>query len=175
MPTGSRAVEVKVTDRGWDKINKVMDDMKECYTSVGLHEGSGEYPGGIGVPEVGAIQEFGATIDNGWGKGIHIVIPERSFERAWVDEKKGDINNYIRKLVGMIIDGAVTGEQALGLLGEFAVTGMKQRMKEGIEPPLSPNTLRMRKHGGSTPLIDTAQLWGAIQHTEFMHGKPAED
>ena len=102
--------------------------------------------------ELGAIHEFGAP-----GAGI----PERSFIRSTFDAK---IKQWIGQLekVGKTIYSTGTGDpkRALGILGEKAVSDMRNTINRGIDPPLKPATVARK--GSSKPLIDSGQLKNAI-------------
>jgi len=162
-------------------LKLVNSQMKEGFTYVGVHEdagdavvedGEGKTAGPISLPALAQIHEYGAEVKNGWGKGIQFTIPERSFLRGWVDSSTEAIFKFKQIRVGMILDGKLTVEQALGQLGEFAVSGIVKRMRAGLTPPLAASTLLMRRHGGSKPLIDSGQLAGSITHKEFFGERP---
>ena len=154
-------------DLGYKKIRDDLIAMN-AYTSVGVHEDAGDSEG-TPLAVIAAVHEYGAEIKNGFGKGIRIVIPERSFLRSFVDENSGNLENFKQKIVGMIIDGKSTPGQALSLLGEYAVSGVKKKMRNGPFTPLRPATIRRK--GSSKPLIDTGQLIGSISHKE-IYNKP---
>ena len=179
---------VEVKDKDWEKIKKEIEKLKDNYVTVGVHEDAGAYVtkeqtkgmkkkqaasarnslgafgggAGISLAQLAAVHEYGTDITNGFGKGIHIHIPSRSWMRGWLDTHKHEIDEFIEKLVHKVEIGAITPDRALGLLGEYAVGGMKKGIKEHIAPPLKPQTVANKR--SSTPLIDTGQFWNSINY-----------
>ena len=181
--------KIQIDDKEWQRTKKIIDALKNCYTTVGVHKDAGNSPSGLPIAAIAHIQEYG--LDSPGIKvtqkmrnylralGLYlkktteyIKIPERSFERAWVDEQKGAINTLVEKLIGEIIDGKITAMQGLGQLGEFAVTGMKNRILSGIPPANHPFTVMLK--GSSGTLRDKGNLIGAITHNEVIGTPPAE-
>lgn len=112
---------------------------------------------------VAAVAEFG-TAD---GK-----VPSRSWLRAYVDENQDRIRSRIRQLQVRVLDGKLTHERALELLGAKMVGEIQARIARGIDPPLADSTVASRRgpaksHSGPrqlTPLIDTGQFRQSISH-----------
>lgn len=102
--------------------------------------------------EVAIIHEFGAG-----------PVPARSFIRATLDEKRGEILKLQVALAQQVLLGKLTAPQALGQLGAKVASMCQARIVAGIAPPLAASTLR-RKGSKSTPLILTGSLRGAITH-----------
>ncbi|HKI87199.1 MAG TPA: hypothetical protein VKA53_10710 [Thermoanaerobaculia bacterium] len=110
---------------------------------------------------VAAVHEFG-TADG--------RVPSRSWLRAYVDENRDRIRGMIRKLQRQWMDGLITQDRALELLGAKLVGEIQARIARGIDPPLSEATQARRRgpdksHTGPrnfTPLIDTGQFWQSI-------------
>jgi hypothetical protein len=97
--------------------------------------------------EIGLWMEFGTS-----------RIPERSFIRATLRDPKFRATLKVLQERGIrgILEGRMTAQQALGLIGEFAATAMKRRILDGeVTPPLAPSTVAYKEaHGGTaTPLI----------------------
>jgi hypothetical protein len=153
---------------------------------AGKHEDSDE----MTVAAIAYIHEFGAEIDHPGGtpyiiveggkaqfvsknspaavgakvtKPHKIVIPERSFMRSTIKEKKKDIIALQRKLLVKIRKGEITVEKALGLIGEFTADAMSQRLVKLKSPPNKPATIRA-KGGKSNPLVDTGQTKNSITY-----------
>ena len=114
-----------------------------------VSEGSG---GKLSLLEVAIVHEFG---------GGH--VPQRSFIRATVDEKRADIGRLQLALVRRVAAGAITEEQALSQLGAKVAAWCQARIAAGISPPLAESTLA-RKKNKSTPLILTGQLRASITY-----------
>ncbi len=100
--------------------------------------------------EIASVHEFGSE-----------TVPERSFIRGAVDENIERIRNIQRRSAALFLNGKITIEAALGIIGESVTSMIKARIAAGIDPPDSPETIRRK--GSSTPLVDTVQLKGSIQ------------
>ena len=57
----------------------------------------------------------------------------------------------------------MTTKKALELLGQYGVAGIKKKIDTGPFQSLADSTLLMREHGGSKPLIDTAQMRNSVR------------
>jgi hypothetical protein len=117
------------------------------------------------VAEVAAIHEFGL--------GTQV---ERAPIRTAMDEKRNKIADEQEFAAGAVTDGTISGRQALGLVGEFAASMVRERLSEFLGPDISERRKiqkqRSRKRAGQTvmsnldddkPLINTAQLAGAYR------------
>jgi hypothetical protein len=156
-------------DRGLQRILKETASFKDGYVCVGFFEGKELEDGGITLAGIAAVHEYGATIDNGWGKGIRIVIPERSFIRGWAADKREEIGRVCGNLYNRVVSGEISADKALHELGQYGVAGIKKKIDEGPFVPLAPSTLRLRRHGGSKPLIDTGYMRNSVR-SEVRHG-----
>ncbi len=167
---------IQEIDHGLTKILAEVDRFKDGYVAVGFFEGQTHKDpnGGEDIPLAGiaAVHEYGAVIENGWGRGIRIEIPERSFMRTWATEKKEEIAKVIGELYGKVVDGQMTAKQALAILGQYGVAGIKKRIDDGPFTPLADSTI-LRK-GSSKPLIDTAQMRNSIRAEVRSGAIPAE-
>lgn len=101
------------------------------------------------VLEIATIHEFGLGHN-----------PERSFIRAWFDEKKDENELLMKKVAEQYLAGKITREQGLDLLGVRFVGSIQKRIRDRIEPPLASST--EKRKGSSVPLIDTGQLRSSI-------------
>jgi hypothetical protein len=154
-------VKVSDKDKGWKQLqNRVVRLSRAgAFVRVGIqgkeasstHAGSGET-----VAEIATTHEFGAVTGNG------IVIPERSFIRAAIDENAPKLQRTATLVGRGVLLGKFTRTQALELLGHQAVGIMKQRIANRIAPPNSPVTIARK--GSDVPLIDDGQLRGSITH-----------
>ena len=155
-------------DLGLKRILEETEHFKDSYVCVGFFEGETHKSldgseEDIPLASIAAVHEYGVTITNGWGKGITIVIPERSFIRAWAAEHKTEIGEVIGELYNRVVTGEFTAKKALQLLGQFGVAGIKKKIDTGPFKELADSTLRMREHGGSKPLIDTGQMRNSVR------------
>lgn len=103
----------------------------------------------LSLLEVAAVHEFGAG-----------HVPARSFIRATIDEKRSEIERLQEQLAVKVVEGKITPEDALGLVGAKVAAWCQARIAAGIAPPLKPATIARK--GSSTPLINTGQLRSAI-------------
>lgn len=163
------------TDTGreeWSKVVKGANELRRAAKGVvivGILEAEGAKPhgdDGITVLGLAEVHEFGASIQV---RGHTIEIPERSFIRATVDERRAVIQEESAKLSKAILDGRLTAEKALARLGEYVVSLIRQRIEDGIAPPLAASTVKKRVgsgkgEGGDTPLFDTGQLMRSVTY-----------
>jgi hypothetical protein len=154
---------VEDVDRGWKRIVRDMTKgaKADLVVDVGLVGSEAAEPHGelgeLTNADVGLFHEYGT--DTG--------IPERSFIRALVDEKHAQITRFFERISQGIIDDKVSEERGLGLAGTQVVAWIKARILAHIPPPLTEETIELKTVGGkkgTTPLIDTGQLIGAITH-----------
>jgi len=110
---------------------------------VGLPQGSNDYPDGTSVIMVGAVHEFGSS-----------KVPERSFLRSTVIEKKRDYKDLFRKLSFKIIKGDMDTKRALGIIGLAVQTDVQDKITDIDSPPL------VYREGN--PLVDTGHLRQSI-------------
>jgi len=109
--------------------------------------------GKLSLAEVAALHEFGAP---------EAGIPQRSFIRATLDERKADIERLLVAVATRVAKGELTEEQGLQQVGAKVAGWVKARIAQGIAPALAESTVAAK--GSSTPLIDTGQLRSSITH-----------
>lgn len=114
---------------------------------VGLPKGSNDYPDGTSVIMVGAVHEFGSDSRN---------VPQRSFLRSTVQEKRRKYKRMFSKLAKKIISGNITSKQALQIIGLQVESDVKNKITDIKEPEL--------KSRDGNPLIDTGHLRQSIIH-----------
>lgn len=125
----------------------------------------GAFTGGLTMVELGIIHEFGAVVKDGFGRGLKIVIPKRSFLRSTADMNRSKYEarmaRILKKLVNRPTQFNAHGEFLK--LGEAVRRDIINRMRNGeITPPLSEGTKQKRDEDGP-PLVDTGQLMGSIR------------
>lgn len=113
---------------------------------VGLPKGSNAYPDGTSVIMVGAVHEFGSD-----SRGI----PQRSYLRSTMIEKKRDYKKLFSKLSLRIIRGMEV-KKALGIIGLQAQTDVQSKIESIDSPPL--------QYREGNPLIDTGHLRQSITY-----------
>lgn len=108
----------------------------------------------LDIAEIAAVNEFGSTKAN---------IPERSFMRTTVDEKRIKYKKVLSDLMGDILIGVKTVNNALDLFGIRVVGDIKRKITSIRVPPNAPSTIA-QKPGGNNPLIDTGRMRNAVTH-----------
>ena len=143
-------MSVRDIDLGWSKLFREMKELDKKSVKVGVQNGDKTEDGKEDLAYIAGTHEFG--FDN---------IPQRSFIRAGVDNKMGQIKNLSENVSGKIIDG-MSVKTGLNLIG-LEVTGIIQEyISSGNFTPNSPKTIA--KKGSSKPLIDTGHLRQSIRH-----------
>ena len=117
-------------------------------TKSGTHKNSD-----MTVASIAAIHEMGSADG---------TIPERSFMRSTMDEKNEEIENLTKKLADQVLFKNLSARKALGTLGAFIQKAFKQKINDGVEPPLK--TATIRRKGSSKALVDTGQLINSIDY-----------
>lgn len=138
------------------KINGGIEALKKRVKTPGTVDvgiiDAGKHPSGdITVAGIGFVHEFGSA-----------TVPERSFIRSTIIERKKDIISLQKKLLKKISDGSMDVKTGLGLVGEFMSGAIKEKIVAISSPPNSPATIA--KKGSSNPLIDTGQLKNSITY-----------
>ncbi len=119
-------------------------------------------PSGIPTDEIAKKHEFGDG-----------NVPQRSFLRAWVDANESRITSKARTSLLWALETGAPFNEALGLLGQWSVWGVRAFINKKIPPPLAKATLARKKgEFRKIPLIDTAQLWNSI--TAEVEGKQGQ-
>jgi hypothetical protein len=147
---GGVTTDVKHTKRngGVDGVNQ---RTKTSALKVGLLSGLGEHPNsdeGMTVPEVGAIQEFGAG------------VPERPFIRQTIAQNITKYNRMRRDLLSAIIRGKITVDKAIAVLGEAVQADIVAAINGWSDPPNSEAT--QAEKGANNPLVDTGTMKQSI-------------
>lgn len=146
--------QVKVIDKGWNAIVKEgAKYLKGRAAAVGFQGVEGEQvrEDGITNAGLGGVHEFGTSDGR---------VPERSYMRSTFDEKQNEYVEEFKQLMMRLTEGAdVEGE--LMLIGEKYRADMINKIRSGLQPPLTEGTIA-RKEGEATPLYDTGQLINSL-------------
>jgi hypothetical protein len=102
------------------------------------------------VAAVGFKNEFG------------IEVPERPFMRLTVKRTKKEIQKMRQKMMQKIINGELTLQKALGLLGEYMAGEIRETIINLRTPPNAPRTIEAK--GFDNPLVETEQLKNSITY-----------
>ena len=140
--------KVVVRDRGFLETTKELNLLDDLWVSVGIHAAEdGERDEGGNV-EIATFHEFG------------LGVPERSFLRTTMDERRGDIARLMTKALNRV--GSISAKDALSILGQFVENAVKAKITSLNEPPNAPSTIA--KKGSSNPLVDTGQMKNSVTH-----------
>lgn len=95
--------------------------------------------------------------------GPHVIkIPERSFLRAGIIEGKQKIFEKVEIVIGKFLDGQMSLNKSLNIVGQFAVSLVKKKIRAGPFKPNAPATIR--KKGSNRPLIDSGRMRRSVIH-----------
>lgn len=147
----------KVSPR-YARILKFLE-MEHGEITVGIHgaEGGAPHEGGESIAAIGEAHEFGAG------------VPQRSFLRAWFDERQSEIEKTIQAQLELSLQRGKSLDWALERVAVWAQADIQKRIAAGIDPPNAPSTIQRK--GSSKPLIDTGVLKAAI--LAYYNGKRA--
>lgn len=140
-------------DLGYDKFMKQMAEMSsQPFVKIGvLGTDEKSEDGEVTVVEYATYNEFG-TAD----------IPERSFIRSTMDERKRRIFGKAFKLQGDIVLGKMTIDKALAIMGTLIKGNIIQKITNLRSPANADSTVQAK--GSSNPLIDSGRLKQSIDY-----------
>lgn len=90
-----------------------------------------------------------------------IHIPERSFVRKTANEKKEEMNKFIKQNLDLLFTFRIDVNTFLNKVGQYCAQLVQQTLTETTDPPNHPWTIQ-RKNGKDHPLIDTGHLRESI-------------
>ena len=156
------------------KFNRIPDLVRELQylashqVEIGIFADASR-DGAVPMLVIAAANEFGAKIPKRQARfedpddenpGGWVIIPERSYLRAWFDENVDALQATMERLIGQVVEGKISGRAALETIGGYVVTHVQAYMVDLKTPPNAPSTIRRK--GSSNPLIDTGQLKDSI-------------
>lgn len=97
-----------------------------------------------------AIHEYGSE---------EAGIPERRPIRKTFESRYTEMTQVCAGLMKQFLAGQ-TLERCLGILGAWGASAIKNTIREGLQPPNAPSTIKAK--GSETPLVDTGRLINAI-------------
>jgi hypothetical protein len=157
-------------DEKWQALLKRVKELKgrQSFAKAGIiGTRAGEEHAGKSASEhltnvrLALIHEFGAPEQG---------IPERSFVRSAFHEHREAYRELLVKLVkDGVLEGKMSLEKALGLLGQKMASDMKGKFTKNDWPPNTPETISAK--GSSRPLIDTGALRASITYEVVMKGE----
>ena len=138
----------KQDTRVWDEITKKIKKIQRGeHVKVGV----------FGDATKAASHEFGTK-----------TIPKRSFIRFTFEKQEQALAEMTKKVFSKFMDGSLSADQALGLLGEWGAKEVKNTIhKEGYGtwPPLSPGYAMIKPTlGSSKMLVLTGEMINSITY-----------
>ena len=166
----------KVTDidRGWKRLQALSKQLasNDVHVRVGVlddgKEGSADRDG-LTNGMLAVAMEFGTS-----------RIPARSWIGRTFDHKRNEVQADMQRLLGHIVDGKISVDKALNVLGAKYSAEVKNTVTQGepIPPPSAPSTLarklaktREGAANGVRTLIDTGRLIGSVTWAAFGGSK----
>jgi hypothetical protein len=148
----------KADTRVWKELREKVRDVGRRRVKVGVIGNEEADTGGVTLPELAAIHEYGAPGAN---------IEARPFLGFTLTNRARDIVHLIEKLAEGILHDKISPDRALGVLGAFVAAAVKNSITSRlIRQELAPATVRRRAGGKGqsdpTALLDSGQLLGAI-------------
>jgi len=143
---------------GGKKVQKAIKELEKIAKHksgvlVGLPKDASPYPDGTSVIMVGLVHEFGSSD----GK-----IPERSFLRAAIDEKKSEFLDFWKDgAAKAILTRGKGSEKILALLGQMMQAAVQEKIVNVKAPANAISTVVNKK--SSNPLIDTGHLRQSVR------------
>jgi len=161
-------------DKGWNRLQELAKRLaaSDVHVRVGvLDDGraGSEDHGGITTGQLAVAMEFGTA-----------TIPARSWVGLTFDRARTEVQADMRTLLGHIVDGKITVDKALNVLGAKYSAAVKNTVTQGeqIPPPNAPSTIARKlaktREGASNAvrtLIDTGRMIGAVTWATFGGGK----
>ena len=156
------------------KFNRIPDLVRELQylashqVEIGIFADASR-DGAVPMLVIAAANEFGAKIPKRQARFEDlddenpeewVIIPERSYLRAWFDENVDVLQATMEHLIGQVVEGKISGRAALETIGGYVATHVQAYMVDLKTPPNAPSTIRRK--GSSNPLIDTGQLKDSI-------------
>lgn len=131
-------------------MSEIIKRLQESFVTVGIHRDAGAGEDGVTNVMKGVINEFGGG-----------NVPERSFLRSTMSEKRKLYMGNIAKIAQAAIQGKYTPEQGMGRLGRLAEQDVKAKIV-AIRFPENAESTKAQK-GSSNPLIDNGDMVNSVR------------
>jgi len=170
------AIRTVEKDRGYNEFMRELKKIKrQPIVKVGFQEEKGNalHPGGsmgtkpLTVVQVATFNEFGTEDADG-----NLHVPERSFIRSTMDEKRRELLKVNKKLYRQIAEGTMSTERALKILGIKIKALIQKKITDLRKPANAPSTIRRKR--SSNPLIDTGLMRQSVTYKVDMDGRKAK-
>lgn len=140
--------------KGWDYARAKVAEIGRASVRAGVVGPAASAQHGDGPAtngEIAIAMEYGTP-----------MIPARPFvAQTFADPmRRAELALLQGRLIGAVMAGKMSRDQALGLLGAWAAGAIRATIRDGDFAPLAPATIAAK--GSSKPLVDTGQLAGAV-------------
>lgn len=158
-------------DKGWKRLQELSKRLAadDVHVRVGVLDdgraGSEVRGEGITTGQLAVAMEFGTD-----------TIPARSWVGLTFDRARAEVQADMQRLLGHLVDGKITVDKALNVLGAKYSAEVKNTVTQGeqIQPPNAPSTLarkmaktRAGAANAARTLIDTGRMIGAVTWATF--------
>jgi hypothetical protein len=126
---------IKVDLKNIQSLKDKLVNLASAELEVGWFEGT-QYNDGTPVAGVAAVQEFGSASR---------AIPPRPFFRPTITEQQGKWAKKTGAILGRYIEGSLTPEQSLNVIGSMFVGDVQDKISTINSPKLSPITIALRR------------------------------
>jgi len=162
-------------DKGWKRLQELSKRLAadDVHVRVGVLDdgraGSEVRGEGITTGQLAVTMEFGTD-----------TIPARSWVGLTFDRARAEVQADMQRLLGHLVDGKITVDKALNVLGAKYSAEVKNTVTQGeqIQPPNAPSTLarkmaktRAGAANAARTLIDTGRMIGAVTWATFGSGR----
>ena len=166
------AMNISTEDRkdpSHDKLIAELTRLNNAYVTIGFHDDAGTYPDGTDVVTVALANEFGADIENGFGEGIAIHIPERSFIRSTIDEHMNEINQFREEALANMIEKGWSIEKALESVGFKIQVLIQNKIQSNVPPENADSTIAKKEREGKAirTLMDSRLMLRSVTYKVF--------
>lgn len=149
---------------GWIDAN---GSARTAFANLRLREATGNPTPAIRDPATQAL--IARTLNYGRLAGVtaegrkYPAIPARPFMEVAKEKFSAVYPKLAKKYLPQVLAGAISVEAFAKLVAVRVKDSIIEAMRDsGRYQPLSPATLKARRHGGSTPLIDTGSLINSV-------------
>jgi hypothetical protein len=151
----SKNVKIKDTDKGAKRIRTLLSKarLSKARIRVGVFSDQSRANGELTNADVATFHEFGTS-----------TIPERSFIRSTLDNRRAEFVRFGKALAARALDGHITLDVALEAMGLKVSSAMRDTIRARIDPPLADETLRRKGEKKFVPLVDTGALLNSITY-----------
>lgn len=148
---------------GWPDGNLTAD---VAYQHLMIKKATGENQPSIKKPVSMAL--IARTLNYGREPGVTAEgrkygrIPARPFMKLAEENFRKLLPKLFKAYIPDVIAGKMTQQQMMEAVGSRMAGEVKDAMLNGSWEPLSPRTVKARRHGGNKPLFDTGTLVASV-------------